>query len=273
MPTIVSWRRATAQAVAALIAARRDSTGPSSALPNAEAILPARLDELPVPVARYLAFALPEGQPRIRTARIRWAGEFQRTPGGGWSSFTADQYYTTSPPGFVWDAAIRTLPLVPMRVRDSYVDGVGAMIGRLAGLSIIDQRGTSALASGALMRWLGEAVWFPTALVSSAAVSWEPVDDTIARVIVEDAGNRVEAEFHFAANGEITRMTALRYRDVGGTGVLTEFEGRYSEYVRREGVMIPASAEVAWLLPEGRFPYWRGRPAHVQYETGARPGR
>jgi len=61
-------------------------------------------------------------------------------------------------------------------------------------------------------------------------------------------------------------MTAMRYRDVNGAGVLTPFEGRYHGYVRREGVMVPGSAEVAWLLPAGRFDYWRGQPAEVTYE-------
>ena len=66
-------------------------------------------------------------------------------------------------------------------------------------------------------------------------------------------------------------MTALRYRDVNGTAVLTPFEGRYERFERRAGVMRPAAAEVAWLLPEGRFAYWRGQPADVTYELGTAP--
>lgn len=40
-------------------------------------------------------------------------------------------------------------------------------------------------------------------------------------------GTTVSADFHFAPTGEITGMTAMRYRDVNGAGVLTPFEGRY----------------------------------------------
>src|SRR5919205_1010103 len=64
----------------------------------------------------------------------RWAGEFQRSPGGGWSPFTAEQHFTIDPPGFVWDAEIRMLPLVPMRVRDGYVGGAASMLGSIGGL-------------------------------------------------------------------------------------------------------------------------------------------
>jgi hypothetical protein len=66
-------------------------------------------------------------------------------------------------------------------------------------------------------------------------------------------------------------MTAMRYRDVDGRGVLTPFEGRYGAYVRRGGVLVPGESEVAWLLPEGRFAYWRGEPVAVEltYESPA----
>jgi hypothetical protein len=263
-----SWRRQTAKTVAALFERGRDSIAASNASPNFDVFSHAALADVPAPVARYLAFAVSEGQRRIRTARIEWTGEFQRSPHAGWTTFTAVQHYTTSPPGFVWDATIRMLPLIPMRVRDSYLAGAGSMTGRLGGVApIIDETGTPELASGALTRWLGEAAWFPTALLPGNGVRWEAINDTIARGVIEDGGNRVQAEFHFAPSGELTAMTAMRYRDVNGTGVLTPFEGRYGRYERREGVMVPMTAEVSWILPEGRYPYWRGRPVAVHYET------
>ena len=97
-------------------------------------------------------------------------------------------------------------------------------------------------------------------------VTWRTVDDSTARATVTDGDIHVSGEFHFAPTGEMTGMTAVRYRDVNGTGVETPFEGRYHGFERRQGVMVPKSAEVAWLLPEGRFAYWRGRPTSVAYE-------
>ncbi|HET9985710.1 MAG TPA: DUF6544 family protein [Longimicrobiales bacterium] len=265
-----AWRRTTERA-AARLAAPAQARG--TAHPGAGgAFSRAQLEGLPAPVARYFAFALPEGRPPIRAARIRWTGEFQLRPGGGWSPFTAEQRFTTSPPGFVWDAAIRMLPLVPVRVRDSYIAGEGRMLGRIGGVvPVVGEGGTPEMAAGALARWLGEAAWFPTALLPGENVRWEPVDDSTARATVTDGPTSVSAEFHFGPGGEPTRMTALRYRDVNGTGVLTPFEGRYGDFGRREGVMIPLSAEVAWLLPEGRFPYWRGRPAEIEYDRARQP--
>lgn len=258
------WRRTTAAAVDRLTA----GAGGAPAAADSLGVLPA-------PVARYLDLALRHappraGSPRLRTARVRWVGEFRTRPGGGWRPFTAEQHFTARPPGFVWDAAIGVLPIaggaVPMRVRDAYVRGRGSMLGRLGGVvPVVDQAGTPEMASSALARWLGEAAWFPAALLPGGAVTWDAVDDATARATVVDGAVRATAEFHFAPGGEVVRMTAMRYRDVGGTPVLTPFEGRYGAYVRMGGVLVPAEAEVAWLLPEGRFAYWRGRPTAVDY--------
>src|SRR5688572_10265503 len=268
----VAWRRATARAVARLTY-ETEAAGPIPNVPAAgEVSAEVQLEGLPRPVIRYFRFALPPGQPRIRGAHIRWAGEFQLRPNAGWSPFRAEQDFTTRRPGFVWDAEIRMLGFVPMRVRDSYIGGTGAMLGRLGGVvPLVNQHDSAEMASGALTRWLGEAMWFPTALLPDAnpgeGVHWDAIDDSTARATLTDGEISVQAEFHFAPTGEITRMTAMRYRDVNGVGVLTRFEAICGSYARREGIMIPMRAEVAWLLPEGRFPYWRGRPVEVRYDA------
>ena len=254
------WRRETADALDRLLA-----TPEPGVAPNAGAG-----DELPAPVARYSEFALPGGAHRIEKARVRWEGEFRMGPDAAWAPFTATQHFTALPPGFVWDADIRMMSVLPVRVRDSYARGGASMLGRVAGVvPVVDQSGSTELAQSALARWLGEAVWLPTALLPTGggdAVRWETVDDGTARATVTDGAVRASAEFRFAPTGEIRSMTALRYRDVHGEPVLTPFEGLYRDYVRREGFMVPGEAEVAWLLPEGRFAYWRGRPVDIEYE-------
>ena len=34
----------------------------------------------------------------------------------------------------------------------------------------------------------------------------------------------------------------------------------------RHGILIPLEGEVAWILPDGRRPYWRGRIREIDYE-------
>ena len=257
------WNRATARTLDRLTVAPPNAVGGAPATFSSD-----ELTGLPAPVARYFAFALTPGQPLIRRARVRWEGEFRTAPNAGWSRFTGDQHVTVRPPGFVWDATIRMMPLVMVRVRDSYIAGEGAMLGKVAALvPVADQGGTPEMAASALQRYLGEAVWLPTALLPSGGVSWTPVDDTTARATLTDGATTVTADFRFGRGGEIVGASMTRYRDVNGRGVATPFEARLpGGYRRISGMMVPADGEVAWLLPEGRFAYWRGRPGEVEYD-------
>lgn len=251
------WRGTTARAAARLDAAAGE--------PPLVPLDPAALAGLPAPVARYLRFAVTPGRLPARRMRIEHAGTFAASP-GRWAPFTSVQHVAVDPPGFVWDAVIRMAPGVPIRVRDSYLAGQGAMAASLGGLvPMVDQHGTPELAAGALMRYLAEAAWIPSALFSRGVV-WTPVDDGTARVALTDGDVTVALDVHFGARGEIISVAGDRYRDVGGRGVLTPWEGRFTDYALRDGFVIPLAGEVAWLLPEGRYSYWRGRVVGVTYD-------
>lgn len=254
------WDRATARALRRLHHA-------SEAQPiDVRRFDPAALESLPAPVARYFAFALTPGQRLIRGAHVRHAGSF-RARGDAWGPFTSVQHYTVHPPGFVWDASIAMGPMLRVRVRDSYVAGVGGMHARAAAVApLVNERGTPELASGALVRYLAECVWLPTALLPHAGVSWEALDDESARATLTDGETTVSLDVHFGVHGEIVRGVATRYRNEGGMSVLRDWVCHHREYRRVDGMMIPMAGEAAWRLPERRVPYWRGRIASVFYE-------
>jgi hypothetical protein len=73
--------------------------------------------------------------------------------------------------------------------------------------------------------------------------------------------------FHFTEDGLIDTIRAeARGRTVGGKVVPTPWQGRFWDYALREGMHVPLEGEVAWLLPEGAKPYWRGRITSLTYE-------
>ncbi len=256
------WNRATSRAVR-----RLDSLAGAAGVRRNAVFEPRRLEGLPPPVVRYFQFALTPGLPLVLRARIRHQGEFWTKPGGTASPFRSLQHFAASPPGFVWDADIRMAPMLHARVRDSYLNGEGAMLGRLGGVvPIVNQRGTPSIAAGALVRWLAEAVWFPTALLPGPAVSWSAIDDSTARVTLRDGRNTVWLDAHFGERGEIARVSTMRDRDVNGVGVPTPWSAVHLDYQRVHGMMIPMAGEVTWSLPEGPYLYWRGRIREASYE-------
>ncbi|HEX5819250.1 MAG TPA: DUF6544 family protein [Gemmatimonadales bacterium] len=255
------WRSRTAGLVGRLQAA---SAGVAPAVYSSR-----ELDGLPAPVARYFRTVLRDGQPIPRRARIEQHGTFavKATP-DGWRPFTAVQQFTAHPAGFVWDARIRMAPGLDFLVRDAFVNGRGSMYGTILGLiPVVDVHDTPDIAAGALVRFLAEAVWLPTALLPSQGVRWAPIDSTSARATLTSGGTTVSLDFHFGADGLVERIYApARGRDVAGTSVPTPWEGRWLAYAERGGVLVPVRGEVAWILPAGPLPYWRGEIGAVAYD-------
>ena len=159
------------------------------------------------------------------------------------------------------------MPLVPVFVRDSYVRGQGAMCAAIASLiPVVDQHGTPEMAAASLQRFLAEAVWLPTSLLPRNGLRWSAIDDSTARVTVTDGPTTVSLDVRFGARGEITGVSTDRFRDVKGRPVLTRWVGTHTDYKRVEDMMIPTTGEVAWILPEGPAPYWRGSLIEVKFE-------
>jgi hypothetical protein len=224
------------------------------------------LTGLPAPVARYFSRVLRDGQPFASRVELMQDAEF--FVGGGWHPLTATQHFTTSPPGFVWNAKIGLAPFVPVFVRDSYVDRTGAMRASLTGVyAIVNQHDRRELDRGALLRYLAEAVWFPTALLPDAGVSWQAVDDKTAVAWLTDGPTTVSLRFHFNAAGDVEIMEAPdRPREVNGEYIATPWIVRCTDYENVSGMRIPVQCEVAWQLPGTLLTYWRGRIADIRYD-------
>ncbi|MBW1996828.1 MAG: hypothetical protein JRJ29_02560 [Deltaproteobacteria bacterium] len=151
-------------------------------------IEPARYDSkelsgLPVPVQRYFRAVLPDGQRMILAVTIEHAGTFNMSETGEeWRPFTSTQRVILKRQGFVWNGKIKMAPGLTARVHDAYIAGEGILNATLFGLiPVANLRGTPEMAHGELMRFLAEAAWFPTALLPSQGVQWEPADDFSAK--------------------------------------------------------------------------------------------
>lgn len=258
------WASGTRALMAQLDAAR---VAPAPARYNAR-----ELDGLPAPVQRYFRAALQDGQPIIAAATVDHTGTFNLgETTDNWKPFTSHQRVVTQRPGFLWDGRMNILPGLDVRVHDAYVAGEGILHPAIFGLfSLMDLRGTKEVAEGELMRYFAEAAWYPTALLPSQGVFWTAVDDRSARATLTDGPLTVALAFTFdAEEGLIESVRAdARGRTEGGQVVMRPWEGRWSNHQLREGMRVPTSGEVAWLLPDeegGRKPYWRGTITALRY--------
>jgi hypothetical protein len=230
---------------------------------------PSELVGLPALVQRYFKSVLKDGQPLVTSVSVEHTGTFNMSETTEqWKPFSSKQLVVTQRPGFVWDARVRMAPGMTIRVHDAYVAGEGYLTAKLFGLiTVMKQPGTPELAHGELMRFFAEAAWYPTALLPSQGVIWEAIDDTRAGATLSDGTATVNLVFQFNAEGLISSINSDgRYREVDGVQVPTPWQGRFWDYQIRDGMLIPLEGEVAWLLPEGMKPYWRGRIQRIMFD-------
>ncbi|TIC82069.1 DUF6920 family protein [Crenobacter intestini] len=233
---------------------------------------PDALHGLPAPVARYLRQVLPAGAVQVRSVTLSQQGVLNlRQSGECWRPFSARQTVVLQRPGFVWDARVSLLPLLTVCVHDGYVAGEGLLEPALLGLFALGAPcDRSKLAHDELTRFLAEAPWYPHVLLPGQGVKWQAIDGTSALATLCDGEVVVSLTFHFGRDGLVEAVRAeQRGRLVGGRLVSTPWEGRLSNYQRQDGVLVPLDGEVAWLMPQGRHPYWRSTMTMLAYQRQA----
>ena len=223
---------------------------------------------LPVPVARYLDWALPQGK-RILSARLQQAGILRTDARSDrWMSFEAEHLVAPPAVGFAWNARVAVAPFVHVRVRDALVAGQGSgRVSLLSAFLVAADGGTAEMNSGSLHRYLAEAVWYPTALLPSAKLRWSAIDENRALATLTEGGTTVTLEFRFADTGEVTGIyTPARWGSFDRGYKRLPWEGHFRNYEEVQGMVVPMEGEVGWYLEEEWQPVWRGRVTSASYE-------
>jgi hypothetical protein len=226
------------------------------------------LSTLPSPVTRYFRRVLTDGQELIQFVEMIQRGELRTgVDSGKWLPFSARQQITPPSRTFQWQARI-SLPLgAHIQVTDSYIDGRGAGQVRLCSLVPLGrEKPTPQLNSGALHRFLAEAVWCPTALLPQAGVEWQTIDDHSALATLNDRGTSVSLVFRFNERDEVCGIyTPGRIGKFKDGFHRVPWEGRFSDYRLCGGVRVPFYGEVGWHVGDRLQLVWKGWLENVRY--------
>jgi len=223
------------------------------------------LSNLPEPVQRYLRFTGVVEHPWIKSARLKQVGKFRQGADRPWMDFSAEEFYTTDPPGYRWDAKFKMFGIPLLRAEDKYENGHGAMYGRLAGIkTIFDARGKE-IDQGSMMRYLNEVMWFPTAYLGDN-MCWEEVDEKSSRVKFTDGGREIEASLYFDIEGRLENFIAKRYREVEGKYSLDTWSTPITAYGEHAGLKLPIRGQAIWHLPEDDLSYIDLEVKEIEYK-------
>lgn len=218
------------------------------------------LQGLPEPVQRYLKYSGVVGKPLVRNVHLKQVGRIRQNAQQPWMEFVADEYYTVTPPAFVWSAKAKAASLPLVRVRDRYANGSGNMLVTMGGiLNIVNAKGAE-INQGSMMRYFNEMMWFPSAFLGDN-VSWKPIDNNSVEVAFTDSGKSINAKMYFDEDGRLVNFIAKRYRGTDLETWSTPITG-YGEF---EGLKLPVRGQGVWNLSSGDLIYIELQLTEVEY--------
>lgn len=211
------------------------------------------MSDLPEPLARFVerSGAIAPGTDRVM---FEQRGEMRLKPGARFLPFTAEQWMATREVAFCWHARAKMAPLLTAVVEDAYEDGHGRLDAKMWGAVPVAHGEGPDVDRGEVQRYLAELPWNPRAFRENPALRFEARPDRRVRVWTGEPSCYVDLTFD--AEGDIA-ASGCDNRPRGDEGP-HRWQGRFFDYVELGGLRVPRRGEVAWLLDEGEFLYWRG---------------
>ena len=239
----------------------------ATAARNQVVVTPDMVSALPAPARRYFEHSGVVGKPIPRLVRLRQVGRIRANPTDKWMELEAEEFYSTSPPAFVWRAYFPKARLPIVLGRDEYLDGAGSIVMKmLAVYPVANERGQE-LGPAGLMRYLNEMAWFPAAFLGEN-VTIEPVDEACFRVTIADRGMTATALLFVDESGRLTNFRAQRFHT--GTRTMETWETPMAKHGVLEGLRLPIAGAAVWKLKNGDFPYIELDVTDVKYDEDLR---
>ncbi len=227
--------------------------------------------DLPEPAQRYFRFAIAEGTPLYTVARIEMGGQFSlgTKDAPNYMNMTATQVLAP-PEGFVWKMS-GGAGLMRMSGSDS---------GRwtrfwLAGLvSVARFGGDPDHTRSAYGRYVAEAmIWAPAALLPGPSVTWEPLDESAARVVIRHGDLEQAVDLTVDVEGRPVEIVFQRWSNANPEGVhrLQPFGAFLSDFRDVAGFRMPFHVEAGNLFgTDAYFPFFLADVTEISFPQRAR---
>ena len=178
------------------------------------------------------------------------------------------QYFRVDEPGFIWQVKVDMAPLLYFAGKDKYEEGRGHMLIRFLSLVKVADATGKEIDQGAMLRYLAESVWLPTAALSNY-IKWEEMDANSARATMTYGGITVSGVFTFNQKGEVVNFVAQRYGDFNGQYLMKTWVVNMKEHKHFNGIRIPSVGEVIWRLETGDYNWYQFEIKDIEYNKPA----
>ena len=230
----------------------------------------ADLQPLPAPVQRYLRYVGALGQPRIRSFRAVFTGQFRTGPKSRWMPIRAEQVNFFDQPTrlFLMRASFFGLPMEGLHV---YRGPNATMRIKVASLfQVADAQGPKMNQGETVTLFNDLCVLAPAALIDTRRIQWEGAGPREARARFTNEGVTISAALSFNEAGELTDFISNdRFMSADGKAYASHpWSTPVRDYRSVGGRMVPTHAEALWHMPEGEFCYGKFDLAEIEYNLG-----
>ncbi len=233
----------------------------------AELVTDADLAHLPPPVQEYLRYTGAVGRPRVRNFRAVFSGRFRNGLEGRWMPFRSEQYDFLDQPTrvFLMRASAYGLPM----------EGLHLFRGPTATMRIKAASFVEVVNAKGREMNQGETVTFfndlclmaPSSLIDKERIEWESAGPLTARARFTNQGVTIGALLSFDRDGRLTDFLSNdRFLSADGKSYTSyPWSTPVRDYRRVGGRVLPSSADLVWLTPEGEFNYARFNLVEIEY--------
>ena len=227
-------------------------------------VTPQSIKSLPMIVQQWLIRSKVIGKEKVHTVHLRQKGMLRTKPDGKWMALEAEQYIGTDIPGFIWNATIDASYFMALNGRDKFKNGHGSMVIKALHTIPVANSAGKEIDQGAMMRYLAEIIWLPSAALSEY-IRWEYVNDTSARAIMQQGDTTVSGIFSFDKNGDVIGFEGKRYGDFNDLYSLETWSIAVKGYRDFNDVRIANKSEVTWKLKTGNFTWLQVEVTELDY--------
>jgi len=215
-------------------------------------------EELPDSVANWLTNIGVFKSKRIKSISFNQEGLMKLSPDQkDYYKPEATQVVNVVEPGFLWTVDISMMPLINTKGMDFMYDGEGSMkikVGYI--VPVVNEKPNEKLNESTLSRYLLELPWYPTAALEPY-ISWEEISDYIAEATINYKGIETSAKFFFDEDFQLTKIEALRYKEVSEDAERKKCIGEIKNYTEVDDLLIPDEIDVSWIENDEKFTWYK----------------
>lgn len=224
------------------------------------------IQQLPVPVKKYLYYTGAVGKPKIYNFRAVFKGMFKRTMKSGWMNIYAQQYNFFNDPARIFYIK-SSLFGIPFNGLHLYIGNNATMQIKLASmLQVADAKGEK-MNKGETVTLFNDMCLLAPATLIDKNIQWETIDSFTVKAKFTNKMNSVTATLYFNEKGELVNFISNdRYLSTDGkTYINYPWSTPVKNYKDFYGRKVAAYAEAIWHKPDEEYLYARFSLQEIKY--------